>query len=225
MRNWMSRLTLNQKLAIVAVALGAVAVFATPYPGGKVTLDARDLALAVSTEADHVDAPELAAWIVESRADYRLIDLRTEAEYAQYHIPGAINIPVAGLIDAGLGRNEKLVFYSDGGIHSVQAWLLLKAQGFRGVYILKGGLEEWRDQVLFPVVADNPTADERARDERRRSMSAFFGGQPRSASAAVAGEAALPAMASSPALPKVAPPASPVGGAGKIAVKKKKEGC
>jgi rhodanese-related sulfurtransferase len=226
MRNWLSTLTLNQKLALGAVVLGAIAIFAAPYPGSTVTLDARALALAVSQEADHVEAPQLAAWIIESRADYRLIDLQSEAEYGQYHIPGAVSIPMAGLMDAGLGRQEKLVLYSDGGIHSAQAWMLLKAQGYTGVYMLKGGLEEWKDQVVFPVLADTPTADERSRDETRRAMSAFFGGQPRSASAVAASGAGMPglAMPTASALPKVVAPALPGGGA-KAPAKKKKEGC
>jgi hypothetical protein len=222
MTRWLSTLTLNQKLALAAVVLGAVALAAKPHPGGRVSLDARELALAVSREADHVEAPELAAWIVESRADYRLIDLRSVAEYDSYHIPGAVNIPLATLMDAGLGRQEKLVLYSDGGVHSAQAWLLLKAQGFAGVYMLKGGLEEWKDQVLFPVLAESPTPDQRASDERRRVLSTFFGGQSRSASSAMAGGAA--GVMGLPAGPKVVPPPSAAGGA-KPPVKKKKEGC
>ena len=226
MRNWLSTLTLNQKLALWAIALGAVALFATPYPGSSVTLDAKELALAVATEADHVEAPELAAWVIESRADYRLIDLRSEAEYAQYHIPTAVSVPMGNLTDAGLGRQEKLVLYSDGGIHSAQAWMLLKAQGYKGVYMLKGGLEEWKDRVVFPVLTDNPTLDQRSRDERLRNISTFFGGQPRSASAVTTGEAGVPgvAMPPAPALPKVIAPPSPAGGA-KHGPAKKKEGC
>ena len=162
MRGWISRLTLNQKLAVAAVALGAVALFAAPYPGSKVTLDARELALVVGTEADHVEAPELAAWIIESRADYRLVDLRTEGEFARYHIPTAVNVPMNVLTDAGLGRQEKIILYSEGGIHSAQAWMLLRAQGYKSVYMLKGGLEEWKDQVVFPVLADNPTTEQSA---------------------------------------------------------------
>ena len=226
MPGWIWRLTLNQKLALGAVVLGAVALFAAPYPGGTVTLDTKDLALVVGTEADHVEAPELAAWIIESRADYRLIDLRSEAEFAQYHIPTAVNIPMNVLTDAGLGRQEKLVLYSGGGIHSAQAWMLLKARGYKAVYLLKGGLEEWTDRVVFPVVADNPTPADSARDERLKSISAFFGGQPRSAAAAAAGAPAMEGMRASgaPAMPKVAAPPSPAGGA-KPAAKKKKEGC
>jgi rhodanese-related sulfurtransferase len=227
MPGWISRLTLNQRLAVVAVALGAVALFATPYPGTKVTLDARELALIVGTEADHVEAPELAAWIIESRADYRLVDLRTEAEFARYHIPTAVNVPMSVLPDAGLGRQEKLVLYSEGGIHSAQAWMLLKAQGYTSVYMLKGGLEEWNDQVVFPVVADDPTPTDRARDERLKSISAFFGGQPRSAGAVAAGVAAMPGLVApaTPAMSKVAVPVLPGGGVTPPAPKKKKEGC
>jgi rhodanese-related sulfurtransferase len=226
MPGWSARLTLNQKLAAGAVALGAVALFAAPYPGSKVTLDARELALVVGTEADHVEAQELAAWIIENRADYRLVDLRTEKEFAAYSIPTAVNIPMSVLPEAGLGRQEKIVLYSEGGIHSAQAWMLLKAQGYRSVSMLKGGLDEWKDQVVFPVLADSPTPVQRARDERLRAMSAFFGGQPRSAAAVAAGAAATEGFATpqTPAVPRVAAPPSPAGGA-KPAAKKRKEGC
>jgi rhodanese-related sulfurtransferase len=227
MPGWISRLTLNQKLAVAAVALGAVALFAAPYPGSKVTLDARELALVVGTEADHVEAPELAAWIIESRADYRLVDLRTEGEFARYHIPTAVNVPMSVLTDAGLGRHEKIILYSEGGIHSAQAWMLLRAQGYSSVYMLKGGLEEWKDQVVFPVLADNPTKEQRARDERLKSISTFFGGQPRSAAAEAAGAAAAPGMPApaTPAMPNLVAPPSPSSGAKPAAPKKKKEGC
>jgi rhodanese-related sulfurtransferase len=219
MAGWISRLTLNQRLAIAAVALGAIALLAVPYPGNTVTLSPKELALIVGTEADHVEAQELAAWIIEGRGDFRLIDVRTAAEFAQYHIPTAENIPMAALPDAGLPRPEKLVLYSDGGVHGAQAWMLLRAQGYRSAYVLKGGLEEWKDQVVFPVLAENPTPDERARDERLASISAFFGGQPRAA-AAPPGAAAT----GMPAMPKVVAPPSPAGGA-KAPAKKKKEGC
>ena len=227
MSAWLSRLTLNQKLALAAIGLGAVALFAAPYPGSKVTLDAKELALVVGTGADHVEAPELAAWIIENRADYRLVDLRTEKEFATYSIPTAVNVPVSALPEAGLGRQEKIVLYSEGGIHSAQAWMLLKAQGYTSVYMLKGGLDAWKDLVVFPVVADNPTPAERARDERLRSIGAYFGGQPRSAAAVAAGPAAMPGMAaaSAPAPPRVVAPPSPGGGAKPPAKKKKKEGC
>ena len=78
----LAALTLNQKLAIVAVALGTLALFSVPHRGPVGTLDTRELALIVEKEVDHVTPSELAAWIVQGRSDYRLIDLRAASDYA-----------------------------------------------------------------------------------------------------------------------------------------------
>ena len=211
-------LTLNQKLAAVALALGAVALFAEPHRGPYVKLDARELALVVEEEVDHVTAPELAAWIVEGRADYRLLDLRTEQEYAAYHIPTAENVQLTGLADHALLRNEKIVLYSEGGIHSAQAWMLLRAQGYAAVYMVFGGLDSWKDEVLFPSLPADADAQARAQFERAAQVAKFFGGEAR-----VAGDAAAPTAGAE--LPKLTAPPPMPGPATPVAKKKKKEGC
>jgi rhodanese-related sulfurtransferase len=136
---WFSTLSLNQKLAALALLLGLGALFISPATGGAVSIRPDELARIVQTEVDHVTPDDLADWIVQGRADYRLIDLRDERSYAEYHIPGAELVPITQLADASLARNERIVLYSDGGIHSAQAWFLLRARGYRGVYILLGG--------------------------------------------------------------------------------------
>jgi rhodanese-related sulfurtransferase len=210
-------LTLNQKLAAAALALGALALFSTPHRGPVVTLDTRELALIVEKEVDHVTPPELAGWIVQGRSDYRLIDLRAESDYATYHIPTAENVTVAALPEFPLLRTEKIVLYSDGGIHAAQAWMLMQAQGYRAVYTVLGGLDAWKDEVLYPALPAQASALERARFERAVAVARFFGGEPRSE-----GEAAAPAPM---ALPKLAAPA-PSGAASPVAPRKKiKEGC
>ena len=210
------QLTLNQKLGLLALVLGGVALFAQPHRGPFVKLDARELAVIVEEEVDHVGAPELAAWIVEGRADYRLLDLRTEQEYSAYRIPTAENVPLTGLADYPLQRNEKIVLYSEGGIHSAQAWMLLRAQGYEAVYMLLGGLEAWKDEVLFPSLPLEADSRARAQFERTAQVAKFFGGEPRLAGGAAAAAVELPTLA---APPPVAGPAAPV------AKKKKKEGC
>ena len=73
----LDRLSRNQKLALLAVALGLGAlVLGGPQPG-KIVLDERELAAIVEGELDHVTPDELADWIVAGRQDFRLIDLRT----------------------------------------------------------------------------------------------------------------------------------------------------
>jgi rhodanese-related sulfurtransferase len=216
----MRTMTTNQKLGLLLVVLGLLAAFAgSPYAGGKVSLDTAELARIVEKEADHVSPEEMADWIVQGRSDFRLIDLRTEKEYAEYHIPGAENIALTALADAGMQRTEKIVLYSEGGIHSAQAWMLLKARGYRGVYMLRGGLEEWREKVLFPRLPENPTPAQRVEFAKMSEVAKHFGGAPQD------GGSPDQAAVTAP-MPKLAMPQAPAGGAPAAAPKKKKkEGC
>ena len=220
MRKRLAALTLNQRLALVAFLLGAGALFATPTRGGAVSIDPRELALIVEKEVDHVDALDLADWIVAGRADYRLVDLRDAKAYGDYHIPNAENILLSALTDSTLARNEKVVLYSDGGIHSAQAWFLLRASGFKGVYMLRGGLDAWRDEVLFPTLADDPTPFQAERNARLTALAKHFGGAPRSGGTAAADAPAQTIVS----LPRLDTPAGATVRAGG-ARKKKKEGC
>lgn len=211
--------TLNGKLGLLLALLGAGAlVIGNPGKGASVTLDPQELARIVQTETDHVAPEELADWIVQGKTDFRLLDLRSAEEFNAYHIPGAENVAITGLADYGLQRNERIILYSEGGIHSAQAWFLLKAKEYRGVYLLRGGLEGWKDEVLFPRIPDSPTPEQAASFEKKRNVSKFFGGTPS------AGGSALPEVTS--AMPKIEmPPAPAGGGAAGGPKKKKKEGC
>jgi len=217
---FLSKLSLNQKLGALALALGALAVFADVAPGHTVRVDARELLTEVARAEDHVTPAELAAWIIEGRTDYRLVDIRSEQAFAEYHIPTAENVPIATVLDGALGRTDKIVLYGDGGIHAAQAWMALKGMGYRRVYTLLEGLDAWKDEVLFPVAPPSPSPEEQARFERAVQVARFFGGQPRAAVAPGAAPMALPAP---PAAPAVALPSLPAGaGSGP---KKKREGC
>jgi hypothetical protein len=211
-------LTLNRKLALVAGALGFLALFAgNPYKGSTATLNVKELGLIVEKEVDHVSVEELADWLIEGRADFRIIDVRSAREFAEYHIPSAENIPVGSLFDGGIQRNEKIVLYSEGGIHAAQAWFLLKAQKYNSVYILRDGLAEWKEKILFPSLGENATQEERNAFEKRKAVSAFFGGTPR-VGATDAKKAPQVAM------PKLEMPAASAASGGAVK-KKKKEGC
>jgi len=202
------KLTLNQRLGVVAFVLGLGALLAVPQPGGHVTLDTRELALIVEGTVDHVSAEELADWIIQGRGDYRLIDVRNDAGPTGYRIPTAEPVPLDSLLDYPLGHAEKIVLYSDEGIHGAQAWFLLKAHGYKAVYTLWGGLESWKDEVLFPALPESATAAQQADFERRKVVAQHFGGQPRTGVAVDDDVAAvaLPTLDSAPAPAVAAPP-------------------
>lgn len=217
------RWTLPRRLAAAALALGVIAMAGDPVRGHVVTIDTQELAHVVGTSADRVSAADLADWIVRGAADYRLVDLRDAAAYAEYHVPTAEHLPMTRLTDAGLARNEKIVLCSEDGLQAAQAWMLLRAQGYRGVYVLAGGLAAWRDEVVFPVAPSAPTPREAALFERAVQVARFFGGQPREASAAGGGPPSLAQVArpAGPAVPQVAMPLPGAGGG----ARKPKEGC
>ncbi len=217
---WITRLTLNQKLGALALALGALAVFANVAPGPVVKVNAKELLTSVERTEDHVTPAELAAWIIEGRSDYRLVDIRDEKAFAEYHIPTAENILLATVADGALGRTDEIVLYGDGGIHAAQAWMVLKGRGYSRVYTLLEGLDAWKAEVLFPVMPQSPAPEQQAQFERAAQVAKFFGGQPRAAAAPGAEPLALPTQTAAPA---VAPPTLPAGaGSGP---KKKREGC
>ena len=219
-----SRLPLSGRLALLLAILGVGAlVIGNPTPGTRVTLDTQDLAAIVQAEVDHVEPEELADWLIAGRQDFRLIDLRDEADFAAYAIPGAERLAISDLAAAELPRNEKIVLYSEEGTHSAQAWMLLKAQKYPAVYMLVNGLEGWKEHVLYPVqpAADAPPA-EHAAFAKAAQVAAHFGGTPRAATAP--GSAPALAALPTPAAPTVAAPAAP-SGAGRAPAKKKKEGC
>ena len=216
MKKLFKKFSIQGKLGILAVILGFFAIFAgSPYKNSSVSINSKELALIVEKEVDHITAEELADWIIKAKADYKLIDLRDEKSFEEYHIPGAFNKKITELNDGELFRNEKIILYSDGGIHAAQAWFLLKARGFKSVYTLLGGIEEWKDEILFPVIPDNLTGEETSKYEKKKEISKFFGGTPQT------GSETETSIKPDIKLPKLEMPSS----VPSTTVKKKKEGC
>lgn len=218
-RRW-SALTVNQKLGIGAFVLGVLALGANPYPGHAVSIEPRDLAVMVQREVDHVSAREVADWIVAGRADFRLLDLRTAEAYSAYHLPGAEHVPLAALPDRRFDPLERVVLYSDGTTHAAQAWFLMRARGARNAYILQGGLDAWKDEVLFPRLGEAATPFQQHRNEGLARVAAHFGGRAIAADGPVTA-ADHPDMP----LPSVVPTAPAAGSVPAAGARKKKEGC
>jgi phage shock protein E len=87
------------------------------------------------------------AWADPSLA---VIDVRTAAEFADGHIPGAINIPhsefAARLADLEGMRERDIVVYCGSGARAEQALGVLAKSGFRRLYHLKGDYTRWSEE-------------------------------------------------------------------------------
>ncbi len=217
MKKIFSELTPPKILGILALALGFIALFAgNPYENATATINTKELALIVQNEVDHVKVEELADWIIKGKSDYRLIDLNNESVFNDYHIPTAENITLTLLSESGLQRNEKIILYSEGGIHSAQAWMLLKAKGYKAVYMLTGGLDEWKDKILFPSLSTGASLQDSLNFLKIAEVSKYFGGEPQTGTQTAE-------VTGAKQLPKLQAPAGNVPAG--VTKKKKKEGC
>lgn len=205
---------IEKKLGLIALGLGFLAIFAgSPYHNVDVKINTKDIALA--TLNDKINVNDLADDIIKQKADYRLIDLRDEEDFKTYFIPSAQNISIAQLASASLMRNEKIILYGNDDVAAAQGWFLLKTMGYKGVYILDGGLDEWKDKVLFPKLASDAAPEDKIEFDKMCEVSKFFGGVPQTdASETVKQEVKLPTL-DLPATTNLSTPGK----------KKKREGC
>jgi uncharacterized protein len=161
-------------LVVAAAALGLAAAVTELRP-----VDAVSLATEIEAELDHISAPELGDVIMRGDPALRLFDLRSPADFARMHIPGARHATIETLAREPLPRDATVVLYSEGGAHAAQAWVLLRLRGYRRVRFLREGMFEWLTRVLEPRLASDATASERADFARAVEMSRFFGGMAR----------------------------------------------
>lgn len=93
--------------------------------------------------------PELADWMA-GHHDYVLVDVRTPGEFADGHIPGAINLPMELIVEGYTydlpDKGQSTLVYCRSGVRSKQAADSLLAQGYRNV-IDCGGILDWPGEV------------------------------------------------------------------------------
>ncbi len=78
-----------------------------------------------------------------------LIDVREEYEFAEGHVPGAVNIPLGGLASAAEKLDpsvETLVICQSGHRSSTAARTLMR-RGFTEVYSVRGGTSAWTGKL------------------------------------------------------------------------------
>ncbi len=175
--------------AVLLATLAAVAGDSRPrHSQGRVDVDA--LAGIIQREEDHVTAIELAEWIRERKQGLRVADVRSRDEFERYHIPSAELVALSDIPRLVPDEDETWVLYSEGGAHAAQAWMLMRAMGHERVYFLRGGILDWDEEVMNPVLVPASAEDGREKNERIAEVSRYFGGVPRIGEPGARGETA-----------------------------------
>ena len=181
-------MTMTRGLAAAALLLGGLAGIAgQPVATARGEIDVNHLASTIARELDHVEAIDLARWIRDGKQGLRVVDVRPPAQFENYRLPAAENIPLDKLGLAVFAPSDTVVLYSGGGAHAAQAWVLLRALGLRQVFFLSGGLDEWVNDVMRPLLPDDATPGEKAAFQSTAGISRYFGGTPRTGPRPAAG--------------------------------------
>ena len=89
--------------------------------------------------------------MMEEEKDYIILDVRTPEEFAEKHIPGAMNIPneIIGNDEiVELPDKEQLILvYCRSGNRSKQASVKLAALGYTNIYEF-GGINDWTGEIV-----------------------------------------------------------------------------
>lgn len=86
-------------------------------------------------ETSRIAPKELQALLKEDKAGVILIDVRDPKEFAEGHIPGAINIPANNFaaLSAGLEKEKKAIVYCNSGGRSYNSYRKLQKMAFKNI--------------------------------------------------------------------------------------------
>lgn len=169
-------------LASVFIPLGIIIAAIPENTTKPFKLTAEELLDEVKDGTQFVGTDEIADMLVLKDPSLQLIDVRSQAEFEKYSLPGAINIPLSQIlsdefeeyIDQGVKMN---VFYSNGNLKANEAWMLTRQLGYENNFVLQGGLNYWAETILNPQAPKSVMADDEiAKYDFRKGASAALGG-------------------------------------------------
>ena len=141
-------------LTVVALGIG-VLVWLLPERPESTEISPERLLQNIVKETRFFSTDRVASMLINQDPSLQLIDVRDTVSYDKFHLPGAINIPLAKLLeeenlDLLSGEEQTHVFYSNGTIRANQAWVLTNRLGYGNAYVMKGGLNRWVETIMVP---------------------------------------------------------------------------
>jgi rhodanese-related sulfurtransferase len=164
----------NNILAIASFIIGIAAVFTNHadrnnlYPVWKYRTDRIN-----KEKIRLISANYLSDLIYRKEQGITILDIRSGAEYEEYHIPASIPYNEQDLLSV-LKSSDKVILYGDKNYN----YLSEIAANLSGkIYNLSGGADEWFNLVLFPDFSKIHVRN-RLTLEKIINRSRYFGGTP-----------------------------------------------
>ena len=109
---------------------------------------------ALSSER-YITTDQLAEKIINQDPTLLLVDTRDEQQFNAFTLPNAINVPIDKMLDEdhiGFIDQEAydVILFSNDNFLSDEVWMISNRLGFKNLYVLKGGLNEWFSTIITP---------------------------------------------------------------------------
>lgn len=168
------------KLSKATLLALSVALIAACGKTGQREVSLADVAQAAARQDDRTSVEDLAGWLVEGRADFKLIDVRMPEDFESGSIGDAENIPIAQLVSpdvmSRLPTDRMVIVYSNGSENAAKAAVMLRLSGI-DAHLLTGGYNAWQSRILNPDITADELDGESLEVSARRALSCYFVGE------------------------------------------------
>jgi rhodanese-related sulfurtransferase len=124
-----------------------------------------------------INVQELAKLIMDKADNFLLVDTRLKIEFDEYHIPFALNITGKESLNTLIDNKAAIIIYDANRRYSIEKLKKIIKRRNEQVYLLKGGMDDWINKILFPDLRGGSDLSEEE-IEKIYKMSAYFGGKP-----------------------------------------------
>ncbi|MCU4173732.1 rhodanese-like domain-containing protein [Carboxylicivirga sp. N1Y90] len=193
-------MNMRLKLAMAIIPLGIIIAAVPENTTRPYKLNAEQMLEEVKEGMQFVSPDEVAHMLVQKDPSLQLIDVRDKDSYDKFHLPGAINIPLADILSTEnedyLNQDVTMnVFYSNGATSANEAWMITRQLGYINNYVLQGGLNYYAETIMNPQKPKSTSPDDEfARYDFRQGASAALGGGNLNAATESAPAAAKPVI-------------------------------
>lgn len=169
-------------LAIVLIAVAFGLLFIT-MPEKSNQIEVTTFLKSLNDPARFVNTDDVAHRIITEDPTLLLVDVRKPSEFDAFSIPGSVNIPLDHLMDEENSPyiNQTLmdvVFISNDGVYANTAWALAAQNGYKNLYVMEGGLNQWFETIMAPVEpAETAPIEEFELYSVRKGAGQYFGVQ------------------------------------------------
>ena len=141
-------------LGLIVIALTAGLIFTSLKSSKKYKFKkTAEVQHSELVKGNHLINPDKARDILSKQSDnYVFVDIRNPREFDNFHIEGAVNVPLQRVLDDEfipyLKDERKKVLYSNESIKANEIRLLLTQYGYDNLFVLQGGANYWKENML-----------------------------------------------------------------------------